>query len=200
MSNTRDHPLCIPDVTFHVRARNKNKKKEKKEEFVWEHRTSSQFFSGKRVVIIGVPAAFSPVCTDHHLEDYEQNHDKIIKTGADEVWCTSVNDPFVMFQWGKSMGVKKVGLLPDGNGDFARQMGMLVRSGSKGYGHRSWRYAMIVDDLRVEAVFEEPGKMDDCPVDPFTQSMSSQGVIPYLLKNIRTVNPPSRRLVPEKEL
>jgi peroxiredoxin len=174
----------IVQLNFEIDCKNSSGGEGKKEsidnEFVWEHHTASNLFAGKRIVIFGVPAAFSPVCTDHHLPDYERYHDDILCEGVDEVWCTSVNDHFVMFQWAKNLDVKKVRMLPDGNGDLARAMGMLVCSGSKGYGFRSWRYAMVVNDLRIEAIFEEPGKMDHCPVDPFTVSSVEQGVLPYL--------------------
>ena len=68
------------------------------------------------------------------------------------------------------MGVKQVKMLPDGNGDFTRGMGMLVKKENLGFGYRSWRYAMLVDDKNIVKLFSEPGKSDDCPDDPFTVS------------------------------
>ena len=75
-----------------------------------------------------------------------------------------------MFQWGNHMGVKKVKLLPDGSGDFTRRMGMLVKKDNLGFGMRSWRYSMYVDDGEVVALFPEPGYADDGPTDPFEVS------------------------------
>ncbi len=86
------------------------------------------------------------------------------------MYCLSVNDAFVMFQWGKHLGVEKVALLPDGNGEFTRKMGMLVEKSNLGFGSRSWRYSMVVDDERIEKMFVEPGLSHDCPTDPFEVS------------------------------
>jgi len=177
-STSRTPRRLLPDVTFHLREKEKDIG-----EFRWVRRTTKELFCGKRIVLIGVPAAFSPVCSDAHLPDYERLHGEITAAGGvDEVWCTSVNDAFVMFRWAKSLGVKKVRMLPDGNGQLASGLGMLVRHENKGYGCRSWRYAAVVDDMRIEALFEEPHKMDDSPVDPLTVSGASQGVLPYLLE------------------
>ena len=73
-------------------------------------------------------------------------------------------------QWGKHQGVEKVKLLPDGNGEFSRKMGMLVEKTNLGFGMRSWRYSMVVDNEQVEKMFVEPGLSDDCPTDPFEAS------------------------------
>jgi peroxiredoxin len=89
---------------------------------------------------------------------------------VDEVYCLSVNDAFTMFQWGKHQDVKNVKLLPDGSGDFSRGMGMLVRKDNLGFGLRSWRYSMLVDDGKIVKIFSEPGKQDNCPSDPFEVS------------------------------
>ncbi|BFM49696.1 redoxin family protein [Marinomonas sp. THO17] len=80
------------------------------------------------------------------------------------------NDAFVMFQWGKSQNAKNVFLLPDGNGDFTRQMGMLVKKENLGFGMRSWRYAMHVENGEIKQLFTEPGYQDDAPSDPFEVS------------------------------
>ena len=75
-----------------------------------------------------------------------------------------------MFQWGKSIGAKHVFLLPDGNGEFTRKMGMLVDKSNLGFGMRSWRYSMLVDDGRIVKIFREPDFEDNCPIDPFEVS------------------------------
>ena len=90
--------------------------------------------------------------------------------GVDEVYCISVNDAFVMFQWGKQQDVKNIKLLPDGNGDFTRKMGMLVEKTNIGFGMRSWRYSAVIDDLNIEKIFVEPDFGDNCPTDPFEVS------------------------------
>jgi peroxiredoxin len=75
-----------------------------------------------------------------------------------------------MYQWGKHLGIKQVKMLPDGNGDFTRAMGMLVKKENVGFGSRSWRYSMLVDDKKIIKLFNEPGQVDNCPDDPFTVS------------------------------
>jgi peroxiredoxin len=75
-----------------------------------------------------------------------------------------------MFQWGKQQGAEKVKLLPDGNGEFTRKMGMLVEKANLGFGMRSWRYSMVVNDMTIEKMFIEPDFSDNCPTDPFEVS------------------------------
>jgi peroxiredoxin len=86
------------------------------------------------------------------------------------VVCISVNDAFVMYQWGKSQNAKNVFLLPDGNGEFTRKMGMLVDKHNLGFGQRSWRYSMYVEDGEIKRLFSEKGFADNCPTDPFEVS------------------------------
>jgi peroxiredoxin len=89
---------------------------------------------------------------------------------VDEIYCLSVNDAFTMFQSVKHLGVQKVKLLPDGSADFTRRMGMLVRKDNVGFGERSWRYSMLVEDGAITALFAEPGQSDNCETDPFEVS------------------------------
>jgi len=92
------------------------------------------------------------------------------KEGVDEIICVSVNDAFVMYQWGLSQNRENVFLLPDGSGEFTRKMGMLVNKDNLGFGYRSWRYAMVVNDKNIEKMFIEPDFGDNCPTDPFEVS------------------------------
>lgn len=163
-------PPLLPDVVFHLRERDP-----RGSGFRWTLSTTRELFAGKRIVLFGVPGAFTPTCTDDHLPGYERAYDDIRAAGAiDEVWCTSVNDAFVMFQWAQSLGVKRVRMLPDGNADFARALGMLVSKRNLGFGARSWRYVAVVDDMRVETFIAEPGKMDDSPTDPYLLTSAQQ--------------------------
>ena len=93
--------------------------------------------------------------------------------------CLSVNDAFVMFQWGRAQQADKVFLLPDGNGEFTRKMGMLVDKANLGFGMRSWRYAMVVNDGHIEKMFVEPGYADNAEDDPFEVS-DADTVLQYL--------------------
>ncbi|MCZ2203250.1 peroxiredoxin [Cylindrospermopsis raciborskii] len=158
----------VPDVVFKTRVRDEliggpNP-------FRWQDRTTEQLFAGKRVVVFSLPGAFTPTCSTSHLPRYEELYDEFKSLGVDEVICVSVNDAFVMYQWGKQQGAQKVFLLPDGNGEFTRKMGMLVDKSNLGFGMRSWRYSMVVNNCQIEKIFIEPGYEDNCPTDPFEVS------------------------------
>lgn len=136
----------------------------------WQDLTTDDIFRGKKVVVFSLPGAFTPTCSSNHLPRYEELYAEFQAQGVDAVVCVSVNDAFVMFQWGKQVGAKNVFLLPDGNGEFTRKMGMLVEKGNLGFGERSWRYSMLVNDGTIEKVFVEHGFEDNCPSDPFEVS------------------------------
>ena len=158
----------VPNVVFKTRVRDESIGGDNP--FRWEDRTTQDIFAGKRVVVFSLPGAFTPTCSTSHLPRYEELYDQFKALGVDDVVCVSVNDAFVMFQWGKQQGAKNVTLLPDGNGEFTRQMGMLVDKSNLGFGMRSWRYSMVVNDGKIEKVFIEPGYEDNCPTDPFEVS------------------------------
>jgi glutaredoxin/glutathione-dependent peroxiredoxin len=100
-----------------------------------------------RVVLFGVPAAFSPTCSDVHLPGFVLHADEITSRGVDGIFCVSVNDPFVMAAWARSQGVgDKVTLLADGNGDLARAMGVEVDLSRAALGTRNKRYAAVIED------------------------------------------------------
>lgn len=158
----------VPDVVFKTRVRDESIGGPNP--FRWEERTTKDLFAGKRVVVFSLPGAFTPTCSTSHLPRYEELYNEFKKSGIDEVICISVNDAFVMFQWGKQQGANNVFLLPDGNGEFTRKMGMLVDKANLGFGMRSWRYSMVVNDGKIEKIFTEPGYSDNCPTDPFEVS------------------------------
>ena len=112
----------------------------------------------------------SSTCSSTHLPGYEAKYDELKHLGVDEVICLSVNDAFTMFQWGRKLGVDKVFLLPDGNAEFTRKMGMLVDKSNLGFGYRSWRYSMLVEDGEIRKIFVEPGFADNAAEDPFEVS------------------------------
>ncbi len=100
-----------------------------------------------RVVLFGVPAAFSPTCSDVHLPGFVLHADEITSRGVDGIFCVSVNDPFVMAAWARSQGVgDKVTLLADGNGDLARAMGVEIDLSRAALGTRNKRYAAVIED------------------------------------------------------
>jgi thioredoxin-dependent peroxiredoxin len=167
----------VPSVTFKTRVR--NDALEGPNPFEWKDLTSDEIFKGKRVVVFALPGAFTPTCSSNHLPRYEELYDEFAKLGVDRIVCVSVNDAFVMFQWGKAQGVNNIFLLPDGNGEFTRKMGMLVDKANLGFGMRSWRYSMYVVDGKVEKMFVEDGYADNCPTDPF-QVSDADTMLSYL--------------------
>lgn len=158
----------VPEVTFMTRVRDTSI--EGDNPFCWQALTSSDIFAGKKIVLFALPGAFTPTCSTSHLPGYEANFQALKDQGVDEVWCLSVNDAFVMYQWGLKQNTENVQLLPDGSGDFSRLMGMLVKKDNVGFGARSWRYSMFVDDGEIVQLFSEAGKMDNAPSDPFEVS------------------------------
>ena len=122
--------------------------------------TTADVFAGKKVVLFGVPGAFTPTCSNNHLPGYLENRDAILRKGVDAIAVVAVNDPFVMGAWARASGGEgKIDYLSDGNGDFARAMGLDTDMSKGGMGTRVRRFSMIVDDGIVKAVNveEKPG-------------------------------------------
>ncbi len=158
----------VPQVTFKTRVRDESIAGENP--FRWQDVTTDEIFKGKRVVVFALPGAFTPTCSTTHAPGYEAKFDEIKACGVDDIICMSVNDAFVMYQWKLKLGLEKVHFLPDGNGEFAKGMGMLVKKTNVGFGDRSWRYSMVVKDGVIEKMFVEPGFMDNIESDPFEVS------------------------------
>ncbi|SER70360.1 Peroxiredoxin [Nitrosomonas sp. Nm51] len=158
----------VPDATFKTRVRDESIGGDNP--FRWQDVSTEDIFAGKRIVLFALPGAFTPTCTTAHLPAYEQHYDDFKALGIDEVICLSVNDAFVMFQWRRHLDVEKVFVLPDGNAEFTRKMGMLVDKSNLGFGMRSWRYSMVVQNKMIEKMFIEPGFEDNCPDDPYEVS------------------------------
>ncbi len=145
----------VPEVAFRVRENDD-----------WKTVTTSDIFDGKTVVVFSLPGAFTPTCSSTHLPRYNELAPAFFANGVDEIVCISVNDTFVMNEWAKEQESQNVRLIPDGNGEFTEQVGMLVDKSDLGFGKRSWRYAMLVKDGRIVKQFIEPEK----PGDPFEVS------------------------------
>ena len=131
----------VPNVVFKTRVRDESMGGSNP--FRWQDVTTADVFKGKKIVIVALPGAFTPTCSSTHLPGYEAKYQEFKDQGVDEIYCLSVNDAFTMFQWGKHLGVQHIKMLPDGNGDFTRFMGMLVKKENLGFGQRSWRYSML---------------------------------------------------------
>lgn len=149
----------------------------------WDDKSTDDLFKGKRIVVVSLPGAFTPICSSKQLPKYEDMYDQFKEAGIDAVYCVSVNDAFVMNAWAKDLGVEKVEMVPDGDGVFTRGMNMLVDKPAQGFGLRSWRYAMVVNNKKVEKMFVEEGLnnlgLDD---DPYTES-TPEAVLEYLKNN-----------------
>jgi glutathione-dependent peroxiredoxin len=143
------------DITFPARINDQ-----------WVQLTSEDIFKNKKVIIFSLPGAFTPTCSSSHLPRYEELYHTFKQEGIDEIYCVSVNDTFVMNEWAKAQEVENVKVLPDGNAELTAFMGMLVNKKNLGFGHRSWRYSMLVDNGVVVKQFIEP----DVEGDPFEVS------------------------------
>lgn len=122
--------------------------------------SSAEVLGKGRVVLFGVPAAFSPTCSDVHLPGFVVRYDELRQKGVDRIFCVSVNDPYVMAAWGRSQGVgDRVTMLADGNGEFARATGLDLDLSAAGMGVRNRRYAAVIEDGTVThlAVEERTG-------------------------------------------
>ena len=118
--------------------------------------------AGKRIVIFGLPGAYTPTCSAKHLPGYLANLDALKARGVDEVWCVSVNDGYVMAAWGREQGaIGKVRMLGDGNAELTKKLGLENDSTKSGMGIRSRRFSMFVEDGIVKRVnVEQPGKFE----------------------------------------
>ena len=112
--------------------------------------SSEDLFAGKKVVLFAVPGAFTPTCSVAHLPGFVVVYDKLIEKGVDTVACLSVNDVFVMDAWGKSANAENIVMLADGNGSYAKALGLDMDASGYGMGVRSKRFAMVVNDGVVE--------------------------------------------------
>ena len=150
--------MKIPNTTWKIR-----KGKD------WFEESASDYFSGKRSLVVSLPGAFTPIWSEMQLPGLEALYDDYKEKGIDEVYCLSVNDSFVMNAWAKEHEIEKVKMIPDGSGEFTRDMDMIVFKPAQNFGFRSWRYAMIVNDMEIEQMIVEPGKnqqgLDDDPYE-----------------------------------
>lgn len=145
----------VPSVTWATRSGND-----------WVNINSDDLFKGRTVVVFSLPGAFTPTCSSTHLPRYNELAKVFAQNGVDEIVCISVNDTFVMNAWAADQECSNIRMIPDGNGDFTKGMGMLVDKADLGFGPRSWRYSMLVRDGNIEKMFIEPQK----PGDPFEVS------------------------------
>src|SRR5258706_8346317 len=128
----------VPDVSFRIRRNNE-----------WATVTTDDIFAGKNVVVFSLPGAFTPTCSSTHLPRFNELAPVFRDHGIDAIVCISVNDPFVMEEWGRDQEADNILLLPDGNGEFTQKMGMLVDKYELTFDKRSCLYSMLVRDKRI---------------------------------------------------
>lgn len=157
----------LPQITFKVRENNQ-----------WVEKTTDDFFKGKKVALFALPGAYTPTCSSVHLPRYNELYEDFKANGVDEIICLSVNDTFVMNSWKEDQKADKITMLPDGNGDFSKELGFLVNKQDLGFGDRSWRYSMVVNDGVIEKMFIE----SEVPGDPFNAS-NAETMLEYLAPN-----------------
>lgn len=154
MTDTKEGQ-AVPDVTFHTRINDD-----------WIDVSTRELFANKKVIVFALPGAFTPTCSSTHLPRYNELAPVFKQEGIDDIICLSVNDTFVMNSWAADQRAENIRFIPDGNGEFTDGMGMLVGKNDIGFGSRSWRYSMLVNDGIIEKMFVEPNK----PGDPFEVS------------------------------
>jgi len=163
----------VPDVTFKIRRDNQ-----------WAEVSSADLFNGKTVALFALPGAYTPTCSSEHLPGFNRLAPVFKSRGVDDVICLSVNDAFVMNEWAASQEADNLMLIPDGNGQFTEGMGMLVDKSDLGFGKRSWRYSMLVEDGIVRKMFIEPEKDGD----PFEVS-DAETLLRYLAPDAQVPEP-----------
>ena len=137
----------------------------------WIDKTTDDFFKNKSVVLFSLPGAFTPTCSSQQLPGFEKNCSRFKKLGIDEIYCCSVNDSYTMNAWSEKLNIKNVKFIPDGNGYFTKQMGMLISKDHLGFGYRSWRYMAVITDGIVEKWWEAPGiNNDGSDDDPYIET------------------------------
>ena len=140
----------VPSVVFHTRR-----------DDAWVDVSTDDLFKGKTVVVFSLPGAFTPTCSSSHLPRYNELAKEFHARGVDSIVCVSVNDTFVMNAWLADEHAENIIVVPDGNAEFTKGMGMLVSKEQLGFGDRSWRYSMLVKDGVVQKAFVEPIKDGD---------------------------------------
>lgn len=170
-------PTQIPTTVFHKVV------KTTKGEIKWIDVTTDDLFKNKKVVIFGLPGAFTPTCSGQQLPGYEQLYSSFREAGIDDIYCISVNDSFVMNEWHIDQDLINVKLIPDGSAEFTIKMGMDVRKDNLGFGVRSWRYAAIYDNTFLVEEFVEAGINDNVIGDPYEVSRPER-VYEYVAKEL----------------
>ena len=169
--------MILPHVTFMVRERDDSI--EGSNPFKWVEKSANDYFGKGKYILFSLPGAFTPTCSTYQLPNFEKLYSEFKELGITEIYCMSVNDSFVMNAWAKHHDIKRIKMIPDGNGEFTHGIDMLVQKNNLGFGMRSWRYAAIIEDGQLTKMLSEPGKDDNIEDDPYGIS-SPENVMKYL--------------------
>lgn len=133
---------------------------------------TNDYFNDRKVVLFSVPGAFTPTCSAYHLPGFVENASAFFEKGVDAIACVAVNDVFVMHAWGKHAGAGNIDMLADGNGDFARALGLELDGTAFGMGIRSQRFALIAEDgIVTRLMVEAPGEFRVSSADSVLASL-----------------------------
>ena len=152
----------------------------------WVDIDTLELAEDRKIVVFGLPGAFTPTCSSQQLPGFEKLYHEFRKAGIDDIFCVSVNDTFVMNEWALDQGLVNVKLLPDGSGEFTVKMGMDVRKDNLGFGMRSWRYAVVYDNGLLVWSGVEQGYGDNFEGDPYDVSKPEN-----VLDNVKAFGWPS---------
>ena len=118
---------------------------------------ANEIFKSKKVILVGVPGAFTPTCSDEHLPGYIKLASEFFSNGIEEIYIVSTNDPFIMKSWSDSLNISDLKFLSDGNGELRDKTGLITDLSIVGLGKRLSRFAMIIDDGKIVKIFNENG-------------------------------------------
>ena len=152
----------------------------------WVDIDTLELAEDRKIVVFGLPGAFTPTCSSQQLPGFEKLYHEFRKAGIDDIFCVSVNDTFVMNEWALDQGLVNVKLLPDGSGEFTVKIGMDVRKDNLGFGMRSWRYAAVYDNGLLVWSGVEEGYGDNFEGDPYDVSKPEN-----VLDNVKAFGWPS---------
>jgi len=152
----------------------------------WVDIDTLELAEDRKIVVFGLPGAFTPTCSSQQLPGFEKLYHEFRKAGIDDIFCVSVNDTFVMNEWALDQGLVNVKLLPDGSGEFTVKIGMDVRKDNLGFGLRSWRYAAVYDNGLLVWSGVEEGFVDNIEGDPYEVSKPEN-----VLDNVKAFGWPS---------
>lgn len=170
-------PRRIPNVVHQLRVRDESIGGDNP--YRWEQKTTHEIVGRGKNIIFSLPGAFTPTCSTFQLPDFEKLFPEFQEQGVENIFCLSVNDAFVMNCWAKDQGLNHVQVIPDGSNLFTSSMGMDVAKDNLGFGVRSWRYAIVVENYEIVNSFIERGFRNNADDDPYGVS-SPQNILAFL--------------------